>query len=141
MVRGVTVIDDFAHHPTAVRETLEAVRQRYPDQRVVAVFEPRSWTARKKIFQAEYDRAFAPAQYVIVAPIFESFRLAAGDQLSIDEMIEQLRNQGKTAYSIEGADAIVSHLVPDLRSGDVVVVMSNGGFGGIHVKLLDALKG
>jgi UDP-N-acetylmuramate: L-alanyl-gamma-D-glutamyl-meso-diaminopimelate ligase len=141
IVRGVTVIDDFAHHPTAVRETLEAVRQRYPQQRLVAVFEPRSWTARKKVFQPDYNRAFAPAEYVIVAPIFESFRLAADDQLSIDDLIAQLRDQGKTAFSIEGADAIVKCLEPDLRSGDVVVIMSNGGFGGIHGKLLDALKG
>jgi UDP-N-acetylmuramate: L-alanyl-gamma-D-glutamyl-meso-diaminopimelate ligase len=131
VVRGVTVIDDFAHHPTAVRETLE-LSGSAPQQRLVAVFEPRSWTARKKVFQPDYNRAFAPAEYVIVAPIFESFRLAADDQLSIDDLIAQLRGQGKTAFSIEGADAIVKCLVPDLRAGDVVVIMSNGGFGGIH---------
>ncbi len=138
-VNGVTVIDDFAHHPTAIRETLRAARQRYPDHRIVAVFEPRSWTTRKKVFQKDYPNSFAPAEVVIIAPIFESFRLASEDQLSMEELIGDLRAAGKTAESIEGADAIVSHLVPQLRTGDVVVIMSNGGFGGIHQKMLDAL--
>jgi UDP-N-acetylmuramate: L-alanyl-gamma-D-glutamyl-meso-diaminopimelate ligase len=136
---GVTVIDDFAHHPTAIRETLRALKQRYPERRVVAVFEPRSWTTRKKVFQKDYPPAFAPADYVVIAPIFESFRLASDDQLSIDEVIADLRAAGKQAFSIEGADAIVEHVAPDLRAGDVVVIMSNGGFGGIHQKLLDAI--
>jgi len=143
-VRGiidqVTVIDDFAHHPTAIRETLRAAQQRYPERRIVAVFEPRSWTTRKKIFQKEYPAAFAAADYVIIAPIFESFRLAADDQVSIDEVIADLTKQGKRAFSIEGANAIVAHLVPDLVPQDVVVIMSNGGFGGIHQKLIDALN-
>jgi UDP-N-acetylmuramate: L-alanyl-gamma-D-glutamyl-meso-diaminopimelate ligase len=136
---GVTVIDDFAHHPTAIRETLRAIKQRYPERRVVAVFEPRSWTTRKKVFQKDYPTAFAPADYVVIAPLFESFRLAADDQLSIEEVLADLRAAGKQAFSIEGADAIVGHVAPDLRSGDVVVIMSNGGFGGIHQKLLDAI--
>jgi UDP-N-acetylmuramate: L-alanyl-gamma-D-glutamyl-meso-diaminopimelate ligase len=137
---GITVIDDFAHHPTAIRETLRAVKQKYPERRIVAVFEPRSWTTRKKVFQKDYPPAFAPAEYVIIAPIFESFRLATDDQLSIDEVISDLKVQGKQAFSIEGADAIVAHIVPELRAGDIVVVMSNGGFGGIHRKLLDAIE-
>jgi UDP-N-acetylmuramate: L-alanyl-gamma-D-glutamyl-meso-diaminopimelate ligase len=141
VVSGVTVIDDFAHHPTAIRETLRAIKQRYPERRVVAVFEPRSWTTRKKVFQKDYPTAFAAADYVVVAPIFESFRLGAEDQLSIDEVIADLRAAGKKAFSIEGADAIVEHITPDLRAGDVVVIMSNGGFGGIHQKLLDAIDG
>ncbi|MBK8314307.1 MAG: UDP-N-acetylmuramate:L-alanyl-gamma-D-glutamyl-meso-diaminopimelate ligase [Acidobacteria bacterium] len=140
-VNQVTVIDDFAHHPTAIRETLLAVKQKYPDRRIVAIFEPRSWTTRKKIFQHDYPLSFAPAEYVVIAPIFESFRLAADDQLSVDEVISDLAKQGKQAWSIEGADAIVEHLAPILLPGDVVVVMSNGGFGGIHQKLLEALGG
>ncbi len=139
VVNEITVIDDFAHHPTAIRETLRAARQKYPERRIVAVFEPRSWTTRKKIFQKDYPPAFAAADYVVITPIFESFRLAADDQLSIDDVIVELRAQGKEAFSIEGADAIIAHLTPDLRPNDVVVVMSNGGFGGIHEKLLDAL--
>ncbi|MGE0884454.1 MAG: UDP-N-acetylmuramate:L-alanyl-gamma-D-glutamyl-meso-diaminopimelate ligase [Blastocatellales bacterium] len=139
-VNGVTVIDDFAHHPTAIRETLLAVQQKYPDKRIVAVFEPRSWTTRKKVFQKVYPQSFAPADYVIIAPLFESFRVAAEEQLSVDELIEDLRSAGKEAFSIEGADAIVEHLAPELRADDVVVIMSNGGFGGIHEKLLGALN-
>jgi UDP-N-acetylmuramate: L-alanyl-gamma-D-glutamyl-meso-diaminopimelate ligase len=139
-VKEITVIDDFAHHPTAIRETLRATKQKYPERRIVAVFEPRSWTTRKKIFQKDYPPAFAPAAYVVIAPIYESFRLAADDQLSIDEVIAELKAQGKQAFSIEGADEIVAHVAPDLRAGDVVVVMSNGGFGGIHQKLLGAIE-
>lgn len=140
VVNEITVIDDFAHHPTAIRETLQAARQKYPERRLVAIFEPRSWTTRKKIFQQEYPRSFAPADYVILAPIFESFRLAADDQLSVEQVIADLQAQGKAAFSIEGAEAIIAHLAPELRPGDVVVIMSNGGFGGIHQKMLDAIE-
>lgn len=145
VVNGITVIDDFAHHPTAIKETLEAVQQKYPQQRIIAVFEPRSWTTRKKIFQDEYPKSFAPADYVILAPIFEAHRLASDDQLSVPQVIEDLKARGKTAFEIGGADsnasaeAIVAHLAPELREGDVVMIMSNGGFGGIHQKLLDAI--
>jgi UDP-N-acetylmuramate: L-alanyl-gamma-D-glutamyl-meso-diaminopimelate ligase len=139
VVNEVTVIDDFAHHPTAIRETLRAAKQKYPERRIVAVFEPRSWTTRKKIFQKDYPAAFAAADYVIIAPIFESFRLATDDQLSIENVMADLKAQGKAVFSIEGADAIITHLLPDLRPNDVVVIMSNGGFGGIHEKLLNAL--
>jgi UDP-N-acetylmuramate: L-alanyl-gamma-D-glutamyl-meso-diaminopimelate ligase len=146
VVNGITVIDDFAHHPTAIKETLEAAQQKYPHQRIIAVFEPRSWTTRKKIFQHEYPKSFAPADYVILAPLFESFRLAADDQLSVPQVIEDLKARGKTAFEIGGvdsnasADAIVAHLAPELRAGDVVMIMSNGGFGGIHQKLLNAIS-
>lgn len=146
VVNGVTVVDDFAHHPTAIRETLEAARQKFPGHRLIAVFEPRSWTTRKKVFQGEYPKSFAPADYVIIAPLFESFRLAAEEQLSVAQVISDLRAQGKQAFEIGGedsnqsADAITSHLAPELRAGDVVMVMSNGGFGGIHQKLLNALR-
>ena len=139
VARGVTVIDDFAHHPTAIRETLLGAQQKYPGRRIVAVFEPRSWTTRKKIFQKVYPLSFAPADYVVIAPLFEAFRVAAEEQLSVDELLEDLRSAGKEAFSIEGADTIVEHLAPELRPDDVVVIMSNGGFGGIHEKLLTAL--
>lgn len=140
IVRDITVIDDFAHHPTAIRETLRAVKQKYRGRRIVAIFEPRSWTTRKKIFQKDYPSAFAPADIVVIAPIFESFRLSSDDQLSIDDVLADLRGLGKQAYSIEGADAIVAHVAPILNPNDVVVIMSNGGFGGIHEKLLAALE-
>lgn len=138
-VNGITIIDDFAHHPTAIRETLLAAKQKYPGRRIVAVFEPRSWTTRKKVFQKDYPKSFEPADYVIMAPLFESFRLG-DDQLSVDEVIYDVRAQGKQAFSIEGAEAIIEHLTEQLKSGDVVVIMSNGGFGGIHKKLPEALS-
>lgn len=140
VVNGITVIDDFAHHPTAIRETLRAAKQKYPDRRIIAVFEPRSWTTRKKIFQKDYPNSFAAADYVIIAPIFESHRLSAEDQLSVDEVVKDLRAASKAAFSIEDADPIVAHLVPELRPGDVVVIMSNGSFGGIHEKLIAAIN-
>jgi UDP-N-acetylmuramate: L-alanyl-gamma-D-glutamyl-meso-diaminopimelate ligase len=141
IIDGITVIDDFAHHPTAVRETLAAAAQRYPGRRIVAVYEPRTWTARKKIFQAQYGEAFAPADVVIIAGLFEAGRISSSEQLSIDELIATLVAQGKRALTMTDADEIVARLVPELRSGDIVAVMSNGGFGGIHEKMLSALKG
>jgi UDP-N-acetylmuramate: L-alanyl-gamma-D-glutamyl-meso-diaminopimelate ligase len=136
---GVTIIDDFAHHPTAVRETLLALAQKYPNRRLVAVFEPRTWASRKKVFQDLYAQAFDPAGYIVIAALYEAHRIASDEQMSISKLIEDLRAQGKAALAIDGAAAIVEHLRPELRAGDVVAVMSNGGFGGIHQKLLDVL--
>ena len=139
--RGVTVIDDFAHHPTAVRETLQALRTKYKDRRVVAVFEPRSWSSRLAVFQDDYARAFTTADYVIIASVFDSQKATEkGRVLDTLRLIEDIAAQGKHCFGIEGADDIVQHLVPDLRTGDVVAIMSNGGFGGIHEKLLQALR-
>src|SRR5262245_17838447 len=140
-VNGVTVIDDFAHHPTAVRETLRALAQKYPNRRLVAVFEPRTWASRKKVFQDDYAQAFDPAGYIVIAALYEAYRVKAEEQMSIEELVEDLQAQSKPALAIDGAEAIVEHLKPVLRAGDVVAIMSNGGFGGIHQKLLDALAG
>src|SRR5262245_53125872 len=123
VVNGITVIDDFAHHPTAIKETLRGMKQRYPERRVVAVFEPRSWTTRKKVFQKDYPTAFAAADYVVMAPVFESFRLAADEQLSIEELIADMVGKGREADFIPSPDDIVRHLAPQLKSGDVVVTM------------------
>ncbi|HEX8747495.1 MAG TPA: UDP-N-acetylmuramate:L-alanyl-gamma-D-glutamyl-meso-diaminopimelate ligase [Pyrinomonadaceae bacterium] len=140
--RGVTVIDDFAHHPTAVRETLAALRTKYRDRRLFAIFEPRSWSSRLAVFQDDYARAFTDADYVIVASVFDSQKATEkGRVLDTDRLMSDIAAQGKPALRIEGADEIVRHLSPELRAGDVVAIMSNGGFGGIHDKLLDALRG
>ncbi len=137
---GVIVIDDFAHHPTAVRETLLALKQKYAGRRLVAVFEPRSWSSRLAVFQEDYARAFASADYVVIASVFDSSKATEkGSVLDTHRLIEEIAVQGKPAFNIEGADEIVAHLAPELRSGDIVAVMSNGGFGGIHEKLLHAL--
>jgi UDP-N-acetylmuramate: L-alanyl-gamma-D-glutamyl-meso-diaminopimelate ligase len=140
--RGVTVIDDFAHHPTAVRETLRALRTRYSSRRLIAVFEPRSWSSRLAVFQNDYAQAFAPADYVVIADVFDSQKVSEkGRALDTAELIRSVQQNGKPALALPDADAIVNHLLPELREGDVVAIMSNGGFGGIHDKLLDLLRG
>ncbi len=139
--RGVIVIDDFAHHPTAVRETLRALRNRYRERRLIAVFEPRSWSSRLAVFQDEYADAFSAADYVAIASVFDSRRVAEkGKSLDTDKLIEAISKQNKPAFALPGADEIIAHLLPQLRKGDVVAIMSNGGFGGIHEKLLAALR-
>jgi UDP-N-acetylmuramate: L-alanyl-gamma-D-glutamyl-meso-diaminopimelate ligase len=138
-VRGVTVIDDFAHHPTAVRETIEAIRQRYPGRPVVAVFEPRSYTAQRREFQGAYRDAFASAERVVLAGLFHPERYTADTAMNPLELVDAWRAAGKSADFIPDPDEIVARLTPQLTGGEVVLVMSNGGFGGIHGKLLDAL--
>jgi UDP-N-acetylmuramate: L-alanyl-gamma-D-glutamyl-meso-diaminopimelate ligase len=139
--RGIIVIDDFAHHPTAVRETLRALRTKYSGRRLIAVFEPRSWSSRLAVFQDDYAQAFAPADYVVIASVFDTQKVTEkGRALDTQKLIEAISRQNKPAMALPGADQIVEHLVPELLEGDVVAVMSNGGFGGIHDKILAALK-
>jgi len=139
--RGVLVIDDFAHHPTAVRETLRALRARYTDRRLIAIFEPRSWSSRLAVFQQDYTLAFSSADYVVVAKVFDSDKVTEkGRALDTAELIEAISKQGKPAVALPDADQIVAHILPELREGDVVAVMSNGGFGGIHEKILTGLQ-
>ena len=138
-VRGVVVIDDFAHHPTAVEETIKAVQQKYAGRRVLAVFEPRSYTAQRREFQEPYVRAFSGADTVILAGLFHPERYTQETAIHPDEMVSAWRGEGKDAHYIPEPNDIVRHLKPTLREGDVVLVMSNGGFGGIHQKLLDML--
>jgi UDP-N-acetylmuramate: L-alanyl-gamma-D-glutamyl-meso-diaminopimelate ligase len=140
-VNGIIVIDDFAHHPTAVRETLAALKVKYKDRRVVAVFEPRSRTSAHATFQQRYIDAFAPADYVIVSRVYDAQRATEmGGVLDIEKLIEDIAAQNKLAHAITDVDEIVNALKTELRSGDVVAIMSNGGFGGIHEKLLAALS-
>jgi UDP-N-acetylmuramate: L-alanyl-gamma-D-glutamyl-meso-diaminopimelate ligase len=138
--RGVTAIDDFAHHPTAVEETLKALRMKYEGKRLVAVFEPRSWSSRLAIFQEPYGKAFSYADYVIIAGVYNTSKASElGKVLDTEELVKDIQLQGKPAMSLSDAEAIIEHLVPELREGDVVAIMSNGGFGGIHDKMLNAL--
>ena len=139
--RGVTVIDDFAHHPTAVRETLKGLRSRYMNRRLIAVFEPRSWSSRLAVFQEQYASAFASADYVVIADIFDSQKATEkGHTLDTRKLIDEISQQDKPAFSLASAEEIVAHLAPELRHGDIVAIMSNGGFGGIHEKLLETLR-
>jgi UDP-N-acetylmuramate: L-alanyl-gamma-D-glutamyl-meso-diaminopimelate ligase len=139
-IGGVTVIDDFAHHPTAVHETLVAARAKYAGHRIVAVFEPRSYTSQIKSFQQTFEDALSQADAVIIAGLFHPERYTDQTAISPDEMINHLRLSGREAEFIASADEIVAYLAPRLMKNDVVVVMSNGSFGGIHDKLLKALQ-
>jgi UDP-N-acetylmuramate: L-alanyl-gamma-D-glutamyl-meso-diaminopimelate ligase len=139
--RGVTVIDDFAHHPTAVKETLQALRTKYKGRRIVAVFEPRSWSSRLAVFQEAYANAFASSDYVVIASVFDTVKATEkGSVLNTRKLIDDIAAQNKPAFAIDNVDDILSHLTPVLGPGDVVAIMSNGGFGGIHEKLLEKLK-
>jgi UDP-N-acetylmuramate: L-alanyl-gamma-D-glutamyl-meso-diaminopimelate ligase len=139
--RGVIVYDDFAHHPTAVRETLRALRTLLSTAggRLVAVFEPRSYTSRTRVFQEEFARAFQDADRVIVAAAYLPAKVPEGQRLSEGELVQAIAELGKDARLIPAVDDIVAHLASELREGDRVVILSNGGFGGIHGKLLSAL--
>ena len=138
---GVLVIDDFAHHPTAVRETMAAVRQKYSGRRLVAIFEPRSYTAQRREFQGDYQRALASADEIVFGGLFHPERYTKETAVDPLALVESWRSIGRPAEHIADADKIVEYLSPRLKSGDVVLVMSNGGFGGIHGKLLNALAG
>lgn len=136
---GVKVIDDFGHHPTAIRETLHGLRHRYPGSRIWALFEPRSNTTRRAIFQNELPEALALADGVFVAQVARLDQIPEAERLHPEAVVEAIRKQSKIARYGSDAEAIVAELVPRTQPGDVVVVFSNGGFGGIHQKLLDSL--
>lgn len=136
---GVTVIDDFGHHPTAIRETMRALRIKYPHQRIWAVFEPRTNTTRRNVFQKELADSFADADAVVVSQVARLELLAPQERLDPERLMQDLRTAGKTAEYLPDCDAIVRYLGTSAKGGDVVCVFSNGGFGGIHQKLLDVL--
>jgi UDP-N-acetylmuramate: L-alanyl-gamma-D-glutamyl-meso-diaminopimelate ligase len=139
--RGVIVYDDFAHHPTAVRETLHALQKNKSGEgRLVAVFEPRSYTSRTRVFQDDFARAFAGADRVIVAAAHLPGKVPESQRLSEKDLVQAMAAAGQDARFIGPVDDIVAHLARELREGDRVVILSNGGFGGIHGKLLTALS-
>ena len=137
---GITVIDDFGHHPTAIRETLRALRLRYAREKIWAVFEPRSNTTRRKVFQEELASSFADANAVVVSEVARLEQIAPEERLNPEQLMRDLKTAGKDAAYLPDVDAIVAHLVKNAQGGDVVVVFSNGGFGGIHAKLLQQLE-
>ena len=136
--RGVTVYDDFAHHPTAVEETLSAIRHAAPGHRVWAIFEPRSASSCRRVLQDDFARAFAGADEVILASVFRS-SLPPEERLSESRLVEDLARRNVRARHLPSVDAIVEAVAGEARNGDLIIVMSNGGFGGIHRKLLTAL--
>ena len=136
--RGVRVLDDFAHHPTAVRLTLEGLREADVG-RLWAIFEPRSATSSRAVFQSEYAQAFAAAHEVIVAQVGRP-EIPEDERLNPTRLAEELSQTGPRGRHLAAVDAIVRTVVAEARAGDTVVIMSNGGFGGIHSKLAQALK-
>ena len=136
---GVTIIDDFGHHPTAIRETLRALRVKYPHQKIWAIFEPRSNTTRRNVFQSELVYAFADADAVIVAQVARLEMLPPNERLNPEQLILDLQTLGKTAAYLPDVEAIVHQVVSTVQGDEIVCVFSNGGFGGIHTKLLERL--
>ena len=140
-VNGITIIDDFAHHPTAIRATLEALRTRYPGRRLWAILEPRSNTLRRNVFQEDLVRSLALADEIVIASVFESNRIAEGERLDVSRVAVEIGRLGRRARVISDVDSIVGIVASEMRSGDVVAILSNGGFGGIYEKLPQRLRG
>jgi UDP-N-acetylmuramate: L-alanyl-gamma-D-glutamyl-meso-diaminopimelate ligase len=139
-VNGITVIDDFAHHPTAIAETLRAARARFPERRVWAIFEPRSNTTRRAVFQDDLVGALSEADSVVVAAVARLDQLPVDDRLNPDALMESIKSSGTEAAYLPDADSIAAYVVAAAKPGDVICVLSNGGFGGVHEKLLAGLK-
>jgi UDP-N-acetylmuramate: L-alanyl-gamma-D-glutamyl-meso-diaminopimelate ligase len=140
VVDGVTVIDDFAHHPTAIRETLRALRGAYPNARLWAVLEPRSNTLRRNVFERELIESLAIADRIVLAGVFKQESIPEGERLHPETVVKGLRQSGKDAALFPDANSIVESMVPKLRAGDVVAILSNGGFDGIYEKLPQRLE-
>ena len=137
---GITIIDDFAHHPTAVRDTLDGLRSRYSGRRLWAVFEPRTNTSRRRVFQDAYARSFGGVDRVIIAPVHQPDRAPPGDRLSPGRLVRDLKALKIDARCFSGEEEILKHLKKSCKQGDVVIFLSNGSFGGIQGKLLEELS-
>jgi UDP-N-acetylmuramate: L-alanyl-gamma-D-glutamyl-meso-diaminopimelate ligase len=137
---GVRVYDDFAHHPSAVEETLAAVRRRFGKNRIWAILEPRSWSLRRNVFQERLTTAFDRADEVVVAGVYGREAVPAELRLDPEALVARLAERGLAARYIPDTQRIVERVRSSARAGDVVVVMSNGAFDGIHERLLDALS-
>ena len=136
---GILVIEDFAHHPTAVRFSLEGLKEAYPNRRLFSVFEPRSATSRRKIFQKEYIKSFLCTDRVIVASAYDQSKIEKEDRFSSQLLVEDLKKKSVNALWIPSSDDIISFLVKEVRPGDIICIMSNGGFGGIYQELVERL--
>ena len=140
LVNGITIIDDFAHHPTAIEQTIHALRARYPQSRLWVVLEPRSNTLRRNVLQDALAASLALADEVVVAAVFKSEAIPEAERLDLNRVVEEIKKRGKQARILADADAIVNTIAPELRNRDVVAILSNGGFGGIYEKLPQRLR-
>jgi UDP-N-acetylmuramate: L-alanyl-gamma-D-glutamyl-meso-diaminopimelate ligase len=139
-VNGITIIDDFAHHPTAIAGTLKALRTRYPGARLWAILEPRSNTLRRRILQTDLARSLALADEIVVAGVFRSEAVPENERLELPELAAEIKTHSKPVRLIDNVDQIVQTIAPEMSSGDVVAILSNGGFGGIYEKLPARLR-
>lgn len=137
--QGILVIEDFAHHPTAVKETVKGMKSKYPGRKIFSVFEPRSATSRRKIFQKDYLEAFQSSDEILLAKAFDQSKINEGDRFSSEELIEDLRKTGRSAEAYDNVEQIVHALKAKAKKGDLILIMSNGGFDGIYGKLLKSL--
>jgi UDP-N-acetylmuramate: L-alanyl-gamma-D-glutamyl-meso-diaminopimelate ligase len=140
VINGVTIIDDFAHHPTAIAATLQALRTRYPQAKLWAILEPRSNTLRRNVFQSDLAKSLSIADEIVIANVFKSESIAEGERLDIQIVANQTQKNGRRARILADADAIVESIASELGEGDVVAILSNGGFGGIYDKLPQKLR-
>jgi UDP-N-acetylmuramate: L-alanyl-gamma-D-glutamyl-meso-diaminopimelate ligase len=136
---GVTVVDDFGHHPTAIRETLRALRIKYPGTKIWAIFEPRSNTTRRNVFQQELAAAFQDADAVVIAQVARLEQLRPEERLNPEKLLQDLQAAGKPSAYLPDVEAIIGHVTQNVRGDEVICVFSNGGFGNIHAKLLERL--
>ena len=139
-VNGVTIIEDFAHHPTAIAQTLQALRTRYPGRHLWAILEPRSNTLRRRVLQQDLADALGVADAAVIAAIFKADAIPEAERLEVQAVVDDLKRRGRPAWHLKDADQIVATITPELRTGDVVAILSNGGFGGIYEKLPKALS-
>ena len=139
-VNGITIIDDFAHHPTAIAGTLKALRSRYPGARLWVILEPRSNTLRRNVLQHDLARSLAAADEIVVANVFRSESIPESERMNVAALAAEVQKQGRRARIVPDADEIVQIVAPEMRPGDVVAILSNGGFGGIYEKLPQRLK-
>ncbi|MZH14633.1 MAG: UDP-N-acetylmuramate:L-alanyl-gamma-D-glutamyl-meso-diaminopimelate ligase [Nitrospinae bacterium] len=137
--KGIVVIDDFAHHPTAIDLTIDAVKKAYPNQRVWAVFEPRSATSRRKVFEEAFPKSFLKADRVVFAGLFAPEKIKEEERLNVEGVTASIRESGGIADYIPQVNDIVDFIIKNSTSGDVILIMSSGGFGGIHQKILEGL--
>lgn len=136
---GITVVDDFAHHPTAVRETVQAVKTHFPNNRLVAVFEPRTNSSMRKVFQQDYATVFDAADRILIRKPSMLQKVPEGERFSSLQLVADLKSRGRDALHFDDTEAILADLQRTAKPGDIILVMSNGGFDNIHERLLDLL--
>lgn len=138
--KGILVIEDFAHHPTAVKETIKGIKEKYKARKIFAIFEPRSATSRRKVFQKDYVQAFLAADEILLMKAFDQTKIQEDDRFSSEELVRDIMAQGKSAEVFDHVDQIINALITKAKKGDLILIMSNGGFDGIYTKLIKKLE-